>query len=381
MSCVKSLFDLATNVFVRHVNLLCVHTEAIPPVLYECLLKASMETDRILSIRHIFLSWPLQKLSLVDCREFKEQYALVLAHSLQSGCNKLREIDLTGCNIGVRGTTLLLMLAAGQSLPNITEYCSNKDTTNKHTAVDKNKDRSDRLSITTNCYVDENNYELFLDVLEGDDVIYDFTVSYFYAIALGLIRIEKILKALAIVQAESVIGLDLRMNDLPVLLENRPRCYKSLGRFSSLKYLNLSMNLIAFTIFFVLKHISAPLTHLILNNCSINAGHVYVDFARVATLPCIQKLEHLEIANNQFKEIGEGLMKLLKKCSGTLSFLSLEGNCLTDTDVPIILQLLEAPFVLETLHIGKNNFSINSERLLYSKDKLHKIEDIEVTEK
>ena len=181
-----------------------------------------------------------------------------------------------------------------------------------------------------------------------------------------------------------MIGLDVQMNNLPVvLITNGLRRYRSFGRFSSLQYLNLSMNPIAFNIFHILTHISAPLTHLILNNCCVRSGHPPVDFDLVATLPCIQKLKHLEIANNRLRKIGAGVMELLKKCSGTLSFLSLEGNCLTDTDVPTILQLLEAPFVLETLHIGQNHFSIDSERLLYSKDKLRKIQDykIEVTEK
>jgi hypothetical protein len=101
MNSVISLFDLATNVFVRHVNLLAAYSEAIPPILYESLLKAAMRTERVLSIRQLFLCWPLQKLSLVDCEEFKQEYAIILVRGLQSGqCNLLREIDLTGCNIG-----------------------------------------------------------------------------------------------------------------------------------------------------------------------------------------------------------------------------------------------------------------------------------------
>lgn len=107
MNSVKSLFYIATNVFVRHVRLLEAYTEAIAPVLYEHLLEACLKTDRILSARHLFLCWPLEKISLVNCKEFTEEYALVLVHSLQSlqsrSCNiKLREIDLTGCNIGKR---------------------------------------------------------------------------------------------------------------------------------------------------------------------------------------------------------------------------------------------------------------------------------------
>ncbi len=106
MSSVISLFDLSRDVSVRHVNLLAAHTEAIPPVLYESLLEAAMKTDRILSVRHLFLSWPLQKLSLANCKEFKEHHALVLAHSLESGCKMLRVVDLTGCNIGNRSVNV-----------------------------------------------------------------------------------------------------------------------------------------------------------------------------------------------------------------------------------------------------------------------------------
>ena len=97
------LFELATRVFVKHVNLLRSYTEAIPATLYESLLEASLKTDRILSVRHLFLSWPLQKLSVVYCSEvFTEKFAIVLAHCLEEGCIKLREVDLTGSNIGIK---------------------------------------------------------------------------------------------------------------------------------------------------------------------------------------------------------------------------------------------------------------------------------------
>ena len=102
MSSVTSLFDLATNTFVRHVYLLAAYTKAIPPDLNELLLKASMRTERILSVRQLLVCCPLQKLSLVNCEELRERHALVLAHGLQSGRNNLlREIDLTGCNLGI----------------------------------------------------------------------------------------------------------------------------------------------------------------------------------------------------------------------------------------------------------------------------------------
>ena len=96
----KSLFDLAVNVFVKNVSLLSAFMNAIPPVLYEFLLKASIETDRILSVRYLFLNWPLRQLSLVNFSAFKEEHALVLARSLESGYNTLDEVDLTGCNVG-----------------------------------------------------------------------------------------------------------------------------------------------------------------------------------------------------------------------------------------------------------------------------------------
>ena len=100
---VLSLSDLATRVFVGHVNLLRAYTEAIPAVLYNSLLETSFRTDRILSARHLFLSWPFRKLSLVDCSDFfTEEFAIVLARSLEEGCNNLREVDLTGCEIGIK---------------------------------------------------------------------------------------------------------------------------------------------------------------------------------------------------------------------------------------------------------------------------------------
>ena len=86
----------------RHVNFLRAYTDAIPAALYESLLKASLKTEQSLSARHLFSSWPLRKLSLVDCSEFTEEFAIVLMHCLEEGGAKLREVDITGCNIGIK---------------------------------------------------------------------------------------------------------------------------------------------------------------------------------------------------------------------------------------------------------------------------------------
>ena len=95
---------------------------------------------------------------------------------------------------------------------------------------------------------------------------------------------------------------------------------------------------------------------------------------KIAALPSIQKLEHLEIENNQLREIGRGMMMFLLRCSKTLLFLSLGKNYLTDRSAPEIMQLLAAPFALETLRIGENKFSLESERLFCNKDKLGRID-------
>ena len=102
MTSVLSLLDLATRVLVGYVDLLRGHEKAIPAILYEPLLEASVKTKQSLSARHLFLSWPWRKLSLVDCSEFTEEFAIVLVHCLEEGCNKLRKVDLTGCNIGMK---------------------------------------------------------------------------------------------------------------------------------------------------------------------------------------------------------------------------------------------------------------------------------------
>lgn len=100
---IASLFHLATNVFVKHVNIVKAYSEHIPTTLYDSLLKASLKTDRLLSTRHLLLSWPFKELSMVNCDEFKEEHAVILAHSLNSTCKNLRVVNLTGCNIGKGG--------------------------------------------------------------------------------------------------------------------------------------------------------------------------------------------------------------------------------------------------------------------------------------
>ena len=93
------------------------------------------------------------------------------------------------------------MLVAGQPLPSVTKYCSNRNKADKNTAaehsIEKSKDQQNRLSITTNCYVDNENYHLLLEVLESGDMLHNFTVSYFHAIALGRKRIEIVIRRLA----------------------------------------------------------------------------------------------------------------------------------------------------------------------------------------
>ena len=69
------------------------------------------------------------------------------------------------------------------------------------------KELSHRLSITADCYVDDDNYDLFRDVLNGSCNPHDITVSYFHAVALGDKQIQKMLKLLAIVQVSILYDL------------------------------------------------------------------------------------------------------------------------------------------------------------------------------
>ena len=70
--------------------------------------------------------------------------------------------------------------------------------------VKERKSLSHRLSITADCFVDDDNYHLFRDVLKGICNPHDITVSYFHAIALGDKRIKTILKEMAILQVSVV---------------------------------------------------------------------------------------------------------------------------------------------------------------------------------
>ena len=103
---------------------------------------------------------------------------------------------LFNIKLGIQGTTLLLMLATGKQLSKVTEYCSNKNISPKN-VVDKGKHLSNKLSITTDCYVDQSNYYLFLDAVKEElwnERVHDIFVSYIHAISLGFPRIKKILK-------------------------------------------------------------------------------------------------------------------------------------------------------------------------------------------
>ena len=170
-----------------------------------------------------------------------------------------------------------------------------------------------------------------------------------------------------------MIGLDLKSNRL--LTSGYVIDYKFLDTFPNLKYLNLSDNtLFIKTVHHILNCISAPLTHLILNDCAISSESGRELFDEIANFPSVQKLVHLEIEDNELSIHGD-LMALLIKCQETLSFLSLKGNELKDSCVGYIVQLLEPPFALETLLISDNEFSLESQELLYKKDTMGRIKD------
>ena len=162
------------------------------------------------------------------------------------------------------------------------------------------------------------------------------------------------------------------MNSLPMVMFKLDK-YKSLGSFPNLQYLNLSHNqLFLPTVHRILQCISAPLTHLIINDCGITSDKELFD--EIANFPSVQKLIHLEIAGNLL-HISEDIMKLFLKCHKTLSFLSLKKNGLHDDCVNYVMQLLEPPYALETLLIGQNCFTLESRKLLDKKDTLGIIKD------
>ncbi|XP_028395277.1 uncharacterized protein LOC114519354 [Dendronephthya gigantea] len=351
MQFIASLFDLATNVFVRYVKTLKTYSEYIPVTLYDSLLKASLKTNRLLSTRHILLSWPFRELSLVNCDDFKEEHAVILAYSLYSTCKNLRVVDLTGCNIGIYGTTFILTLVLGQALPDVSKYCSKEDTT-MHLP-------QPRLTIKTDCYISRRNYSEFLDVLEGYGR-HNFIVSYFYGIGLGQNGIRRILTKLHTVQAESVLGLDLQMNRLLDIKQDR-----SLWNFSNLQYLDLSYTALGLhTICRILKHLESPLKHLLLNGIQSRRNFPpYFDFHKMMQFSCVQRLERFELGS-YFGEIGPDFFAFLRNCCGTLLVLSLRNNYLKDASIADLLKLLEPPFRVSTLYLDANTFSIAGVKLL-----------------
>lgn len=97
---VESLAELATKISVRHADLLGARVHIIPPVLFHSLLLSSISTNRVLSIRVLLSSWPLDEMCLTNCAEFTPEHAAIMAHCFKMGCNKLRRIDLSWCNTG-----------------------------------------------------------------------------------------------------------------------------------------------------------------------------------------------------------------------------------------------------------------------------------------
>ena len=151
--------------------------------------------------------------------------------------------------------------------------------------------------------------------------------------------------------------------------------YKFLDRCLKLKYLNLSDNTISLkTLHHILQRIPTPLTHLILNDCAIISESDNGLFSEIVNFPSVQKLVHFEIETNVLTIFGD-IMKLLKRCHETLSFVNLKDNDLNDGCVKYIIQLLEPPFELDTLLIGDNEFSLEAQRLLYKKDTMGRIKD------
>ena len=152
--------------------------------------------------------------------------------------------------------------------------------------------------------------------------------------------------------------------------------YKFLDRFPNLKYLNLSDHFISLKfVHHILQRIPTPLTHLMLNDCAMIISESDNGlFNEIVNFPSVQKLMHFEIEANVLTIFGD-IMKLLKGCYETLSFVNLKDNDLNDGCVKYIIQLLEPPFELDTLLIGDNEFSLEAQRLLYKKDTMGRIKD------
>lgn len=165
-------------------------------------------------------------------------------------------------------------------------------------------------------------------------------------------------------------GLNFEMNGLPYLdipvtsLTNSSYingqhkstvyCFTTLNKFCHLRYLNLSGNVIGqLVIFMMLKNIpnGTHLTHLLLNSCNIGPGKHYI--SEISQLGCIQKLEHLELANNKLESL-DHFMNLFRKCCSTLHFLNLEMNSLKQDSLPLVQNLLKNPFQLKQLYVGKD---------------------------
>ena len=133
-------------------------------------------------------------------------------------------------------------------------------------------------------------------------------------------------------------------------------------RFLNLQYLNLSNNFFGFH--HILKHITSFLTILVLNECKLTSKN-FVEMGKAAS---IKKLNHLDVAHNLLCEFEFGFIEFLHICRGTLRYLNLENNLLKNESR--ILELLAAPFAIETLNIKGNRFSLDAQKLLYRKDNL-----------
>ena len=155
------------------------------------------------------------------------------------------------------------------------------------------------------------------------------------------------------------------MNGLSDIHRNR-----SLRNFSNLQYLNLSYNGIGqHTICRILKHMSTPLTHLLLNGtCSRRNHSPCLDFNKMMQFSCLQRLEHFELGSSYLRKVGLDLVEFLRNCSGTLLVLSLRNNSLTDKSIPDLLKLLEPPFTIKTLYLDANEFSSAGMEQLFQKD-------------
>ncbi|XP_001630619.2 uncharacterized protein LOC5510134 [Nematostella vectensis] len=362
----QSLLELASKKAINDHRSLKIDLTSLPRTILNSLLFASVQQDRVLTLETLVTRWPLRELVLRNCDALDESHAVLLAGYLQKSGHEIRVVDITGCDIGTRGTSAFCSMTQHRILQ--TQKPSTPDEAPCY--------RTSSLTVFLDCIANQDNYFLVKEALV-DHTSVDIKV---HKLSISELHRSKLCSLVSLLEADVINTLHCPFNSLEQ--EGVVTLCRSLITFTNLTDLNLAYNLIkhrdfeaidglasTFSILTnlkkldlsenqlgsgvcqVLQSLKVNLTHLNIGGCGIRESELDA-FMGIDSL-C--HLEVLDLSRNGMSYAVKAMCRFICKSATSLRFLLIEDNIFTAEHVPRLCRMLKKLSSLETLFICYNH--------------------------